>query len=377
MGTKLVLKRLSATDLTIFEFHHRRTKGKQKAINLDKAVFFGQLYPDTKVPIEKGEHLPVDLVFYGPRARDAISLRQHVALQDKNLRLGAALIYDSPGEPDRFSPLAKDDFVVIAFVGDAGPASASMCFIARSSPEDSAIYDVLMTKYGPSLSERKSMVVLDHKDVITLLDSPLIANNHPIFSVIDADDLEDAVQGGEQGLEKVRQSRPTRDISKEEFQRAKERAEKVGADGEALLNAYFALETEEGRIDGFEWTAATRPMSPYDFQLHDRRGKCVRYLDAKSTGGPFENAIHVSMGEFRYMAESSVPYDLYRLYAVTETSARLRIAKNVGAFASALIDALKALPDRVRVDGFSLDPSVFEFGEELVIDVPELEAADG
>ncbi|MCK7577643.1 MAG: hypothetical protein MZV65_18770 [Chromatiales bacterium] len=46
MKRKIALKRLSASDLTLFEYHYRNTSGaKQKAINLDASVFVGALFP--------------------------------------------------------------------------------------------------------------------------------------------------------------------------------------------------------------------------------------------------------------------------------------------------------------------------------------------
>ena len=64
---KLVLKRLSASDLTLFEYHFRKSASKQKAINLDKAVFVDSLYPHlaNRSDVTK-DKIPVDLNIYGP-----------------------------------------------------------------------------------------------------------------------------------------------------------------------------------------------------------------------------------------------------------------------------------------------------------------------
>ena len=46
MINKLALKRLTASDLTLFEWHFNyRNAGNQKAINLNADVFKDQLYP--------------------------------------------------------------------------------------------------------------------------------------------------------------------------------------------------------------------------------------------------------------------------------------------------------------------------------------------
>lgn len=63
MKKRIVLKRLSASDLTLFEHHFRNTSGaKQKAFNLDSAVFIDILYPGLpdRMDITR-DRIPLDL----------------------------------------------------------------------------------------------------------------------------------------------------------------------------------------------------------------------------------------------------------------------------------------------------------------------------
>ncbi|MFM8333784.1 MAG: hypothetical protein ACKN9T_19090 [Candidatus Methylumidiphilus sp.] len=67
MKHKLVLKNLKPSDLTLFEYHYRRSKSKQKALNLDAAVFIASLYPG--LPSKKdevGNRFPLNLSIFGP-----------------------------------------------------------------------------------------------------------------------------------------------------------------------------------------------------------------------------------------------------------------------------------------------------------------------
>jgi hypothetical protein len=46
MKRRITLKRLSASDLTLFEHHFKNTPGaKQKAFNLDASILIDKLYP--------------------------------------------------------------------------------------------------------------------------------------------------------------------------------------------------------------------------------------------------------------------------------------------------------------------------------------------
>jgi hypothetical protein len=66
--------------------------------------------------------------------------------------------------------------------------------------------------------------------------------------------------------------------------------------------------------------------------------------------------------------QGSEPYDIYRAFNVTESSAILRIAENAGPALRPIFDALLALPEGVVVDSLSIDPNILPF-EKTEIDV--------
>ena len=71
-------------------------------------------------------------------------------------------------------------------------------------------------------------------------------------------------------------------------------------------------------------------------------------LDVKSTTGEFSRNLHISMNELYQMAESQQRYDLYRVYLIN--------------------DYINNLPEKVMPDGFSVNPEIIDFSEELTIE---------
>jgi hypothetical protein len=65
---KLALKRLTKSDLTIFEWHFRnRNAGNQKSINLNADVFVNELYlAVSTVALTNGNEMPVSVGIFGP-----------------------------------------------------------------------------------------------------------------------------------------------------------------------------------------------------------------------------------------------------------------------------------------------------------------------
>lgn len=122
-----------------------------------------------------------------------------------------------------------------------------------------------------------------------------------------------------------------------------------------------------------EWSSRVNAVAPFDFKAVNSNGIEVR-MDAKSTDGEFERVIHMSAAELAAAAEGS-RYDLWRVYGINDSGAKLRIAEDVGALAKTVVAAVN-LPPGIRVDSVSFDPSALEWGPEIVIERPE-DAPDG
>lgn len=364
---KLAVKRLTASDLTLFKWHfENRPAGKQKAFNLDTRILVGDFYPQLGEPSNLPyPRFPLDLYLFGPGLAPANNLQRKILKQQKNWRLNGELIHSPEDDPRRYEPLVPGDFAFLEFSGSVVPTTARVVLIGQSLPADAAIHRELVLRYPDG-----SMWSLDEGEVSDVLDSARPPSGHPLYDWVESEALEDAVLGGVVGVARIASQRAGRGISPEEFLRARKAAELTGVSGEEFLNEYLLREVDEGRISGFEWTSSINAISPFDFRLREPGG-AERVVDAKSTSGVFSNPIHLSLAELRRAVEGLEPYDIFRLYAVTEGSAKLRIARDVGPALRAVLQTFDALPAEVSVDSVSVHPDLLAFEpDEIDLTVP-------
>jgi len=373
MKRTLVLKRLSASDLTIFEHQFRHTSGaKQKGINLDKAVFLGEIYPNLRERLATGKvRIPLELHIYGPGCAGLHSQQRKILLQTKNIRLNGEFIKNPIDEDARYDALEKDDLAVMELVGDDAPYAATLFLLSKHDDRDVDLHTALMDAYGAGFSARKGMQVMRDVDLSRIVEPLGLPDDHPVLDFIDGEALEDAAQGGIDGIRTLRSRRRARGVSLDELERAKRNAERNGRLGEELLNAWLEDQEDTGVVAGFDWVADKNAVAPFDFTILDADGEVMRLIDAKSTSGDFGNKIHVSVAELIEMVHGDKPYDLYRLYGVSDYMAKFRVAENVGPILSDVLTALEALPKGVQADGISIDPSILPFGDEREIDLRE------
>ncbi|GFK95433.1 hypothetical protein NNJEOMEG_03296 [Fundidesulfovibrio magnetotacticus] len=371
MSGKIALKRLSRSDLTFFQHQHETLHaGNQKAINLNKDVFIRSLFPalpDTETGISGSFGL--DIMLLGPGLSGALRLQRKITKNGegyKNWRLNGELIPRIVSE-DRFDPLTPGDFVVFDFSGEIIPSSARILFVAASHHEDTSLHRILNDRLGSA-----SMIPLSTTELEGLIDAAGLTDSHPALEFTLDEAIEDAALGGVEGTERLFRRRSGTTMNQEALRRARLNAEAVGRDGEALINSWFFLQTRSGSIRRHTWVSDTNAVAPYDFTIEDNSGNEIR-LDVKSTAGPHERPLHVSMAELREMSDEGRRYDLYRVYALEEDSARLRIAENLSGFAASLLHTLATLPEGVTPDGFSISPEVLPFGPEIEIHLPEEE----
>jgi len=71
------------------------------------------------------------------------------------------------------------------------------------------------------------------------------------------------------------------------------------------------------------------------------------------------------------MRDSPEPYHIYRIYEVGEGNAKLRISKEMRAFADSVLKVLAGLPNGVNSDGISVSPSMLDFGAEENLVMPD------
>ena len=360
---RLVLKRLSASDLTLFEYHFRNSASKQKAINLDKSVFVDSLYPHlaNRSDVTK-DKIPVDLKIYGPSTSGAQTVRRKILKEAKNWRLNGELITAPDTEPNRYNQLKKDDLAVMEFEGETTPDAVRIHLVSQD--QDNVLHRELNKKYNTEFTGRKAMCSIEHDDLDLLLESISLEPEHSLFDLTTSRDLGDIAQGGEEGVRNfLRKRKSARGVSREELETARRSAEGIGRVGEEILKNWLEKQPED-----FQWDADINAVCPFDFTLLDN-GQPIRRIDAKSTKGPYSNAIHISMGELEEMASGGVPYDIYRLYSMTDDGAKLRICRDMKDFAEKILISLDHLPNGIRVDSVSVKTDTLPAGKEIHIDL--------
>lgn len=361
MSRKLALKRLTASDLTLFKWHFQNhPAGKQKAFNLDAGVLVGRLYPQLGEPaLVPQPRYPLDLYLCGPGLASANNLQRKILKQQKNWRLNGELIDNPVESPELYNVLVPGDFALFEFSGDMAPTTAKVVLVSRILPTDAGIHTELARRFPDG-----SMWALDDGLVQEVLAAAGPPAGHPLYDWADTNLLEDAALGGAAGTEAINARRGRRGISPEDFMRSRRNAEATGVAGEGLLNAWLEGEQRAGRVSAFEWTASVNAVAPYDFRVtvDDE----VRLVDAKSTVGGFGNPVHLSLTELTVAVQGPEPYDICRLYDVTEAGAKMRIARNIGLTLGGTLAMLSALPEGVSVDSVSIRPDVLGFSTEVI-----------
>lgn len=362
---KLALKRLTASDLTLFRWHFRnRPAGNQKAINLNAEIFISELYPALpELAHEFGGRLPLDLSIFGP-GFSGLDNRQRKIMKHgsyKNWRLDGEFIDNLPDEPERYNALAPGDFAIFEFFGAPIPTAAKMVLLSRAIDADARLIQFLDSFLGSG-----SMVKLSVGGLEACLRVVSPAAEHPIWELEIEAAIEDAALGGLRGIARLNRQPGERRISYDELLRARRNMEQVGRLGEELLDRYFERMKNSGQIEDYRWVSDANAVSPYDFEVFESRGELI-YVDVKATAGDFERPLHISISELRKIADAAERYDIYRIYGASSEGASLRIVKNLRDFAQEVLKILATLPNGVLADGISVLPSSLPFEEEMLM----------
>lgn len=372
MIRKFALKRLTASDLTFFVWHFKNhNAGNQKAINLNADVFVGRLFPSLPgAAISMNGRIPIDLYIYGPGLQPELNLQRKIIKigSYKNWRLDGEFIYDPETNPDRFHSLQPDDLVLFEFLGEIVPNVMKTFFIAQSVEADHQLYEA----FRDYISDR-SMVETSYPEIEELIAKAAPPEEHPIYELLLEADLEDAAEGGAEGLKRV-YSRPAgRRLSKIELANAVRRVEEIGQIGEEFVNAYLERLKSSGQISEFQWVSTENAVAPFDFWYEESGNRIL--LDVKATTGDFERNLHVSLPELQIMQDTTNRYLIFRVYSIVGNTAKLRISGELSKLSTAILAILAGLPKGINADGVSLAPNLLDFGAEIDLTL-SLPAAD-
>lgn len=379
MAEKLALKRLRGSDLSFFDIHFRnKTYGdvRQKGINLNRDVFVDQFYPQAHALM--GARWPVVVTIFGPGTAPAYAPpgdhRRPITYNNgKNWRLDGGTIPDDPALPDRFKPLAPDDLVLLRFRGDPAPTEVDVVLISAAiEPAIHGSLNALVPSTG-----RRTMIPITAAQIDAALAGIALPADHPLND-LEADPvveaaIEDVALGGT-SAPVLAKRRGGRRLTPAELAQAREEAQRIGADGEGIVNGWLADREAGGLLHELDWASQRDAAAPYDFRFRTPKGKPVK-MDAKSTTGPFNRTIHISAGELIEAADSAARYDIARVHSIDEDGARLRVAEDIGEFARGVLEGL-ALPAGVKIDGFSIATDALKWSDEVEVLRPDDEDDD-
>lgn len=352
--SKIAVKRLTSSDLTLFAWHFEHTVGsRQIAINLNTDVFIKKLYPGLPVLAKEGRSpFHLDLSIYGPGEADNHPLKkQIISKPSKNWRLCGPAIANPSGEPKRYNDLASGDYAIMKFRGETEPTELTMTLVSACFERDETLHAVLH-----KLMAGRSMAVLSSQDLADL----------GIEAALEDAALEDAAQGGIDGQQQLTGWTSSRKIDKAEFDKARERANATGQKGEEFVDYFLSHEQARGRIQSYEWASLANAIEAFDFKVNDSV-----LIDVKSTAYSFQQKLHISFNELLHMRDH--PYHIYRIYGIQNMQAKLRICANVRELAVQTIQILEKLPFDIKVNSVSLSPHCFEFGDEILIDTARVD----
>jgi hypothetical protein len=365
---RIALKQLSASDCTLFEAVFRTiSAGNQKSINLNADVLTGKLYPNLSSVAAATDHeIRLALSIYGPGGKPAHKLTRKIikAASYKNWRLNGEFIYGPPEDSSRYDNIKPGDIAIMVFKGDTAPTVMDLILVSQFDPADSALHKALNKLFG------KTMVVVTSAQIATAASAAAVPEGHPVHLAAADPEMEaafeDAIQGGIEGTRKLLRSRRGRNISSSDLAKAKAKAELTGREGEGLVNGYLAAALAAGKIANYQWISIENAIAPYDFEILTAEGQKT-FIDVKTTEGPFENVIHLSLAEI-IEAAAGVPYRIYRVFKLDDDGGKLRISKDIGPLALRLKTLHEThMPDGFRVDSFSVATSSFTWGAEKYV----------
>lgn len=295
MVDHIAIKKLTASDCTLFEGPYRNSSvGNQKSINLNADVLIDQLYPGLAGPGSPAENeIGMPMTIYGPAGKAAHTLTRKIIknLTYKNWRLNGEFIHGPLGDSSRYDTVTAGDLAIMAFSGIDSPNRMDLILVSQTDPHDAMLHASLSGLFG-----NKSMVAVNPGQIASAAANAAVPESHPVLIAaadpeLDAA-LEDAAQGDLEGAGKVLKNKTSRQISKSDLLKAKEKAELVGQHGEGLLNGYLIALVAAKELSSFVWLSSSNAIAPFDFETTDMLGQKT-LIDAKSTSGPFENTIHL------------------------------------------------------------------------------------
>ena len=367
MISKLALKRLTASDLTFFEWHFKnKPAGNQKAINLNADVFKEQLYPvlDT-IASERQNKLGIDLWIAGPAAAEPLNLQRKIikGKNYKNWRLDGEFVYNPEDTPNRFNILEPGDIALLGFEGELFPHTVTLLLVGREAEEDRILFKGLDDILGIH-----RMMALEGDTLGDMCRQRDVPESHPVWLVVRDEDLLEAAVGQAPSVSRLLTQPGYAKLSSEELQVAKQKADKIGRLGEELVDSHLRERSSAGEITTYEWISNTNAIAPHDFRV--QKDDSWEKLEVKTTTRDFDREFYISINELRDMANGKEEYLIGRVYQASQDGAKLRYSRQLRDFGKSILDALSDLPEGVMANSVTIRPDETMFGQEIDLTWP-------
>ena len=272
MLDKLALKRLTASDLTFFEWHFRnRNAGNQKAINLNADVFTGQLYPAFETIVrDRQNKRGIDLWIAGPDAAEPVNLQRKIIKGSayKNWRLDGEFVYNPDNTPDRFNILEAGDIALLGFDGELAPDAVTLVLVAKEAPQDRMLYGGL----NDFLSDR-SMMALGSDTLRDLCQRIPVPDAHPVWLMVSEEDVVEAASGQATAVDRLLRRPRAANLTREDLREARRKAEEIGRLGEELVDLHLRKSLAAKEIADYQMGVEHQCYCTLRFSCSERR--CV------------------------------------------------------------------------------------------------------
>lgn len=358
------LKRLTHTDLTLFEDYFRvNSRSKQKSINMNADVLVDDLYPVLRTAQAPGR-LPVDLLIYGPGGVGGHRIQRKILRQEKNWRLNGELVPSPEERPDRYASLRAGDFAIFSFEGAPYPTGLTMWLLSQNDPDDRPAIEALDAAVPKG---RGGMLRIETPVLQNLLDdvSDRMPDDHPLLSAALPETVMDLIAGGvaDKVLEDTLAKRTVRAMSQAALDEMRARQARIGEDGESIAAAHLAAQLEDGLIEEFDHVSSLNAVSPFDFTCDDAR------IEVKATSQEHERPFHISTSEIEEAARTGRgTYELWRISRVGSGSPVLLVHHGFAALAGEIIGSFAEMPEWIRPDGFTVYPNRLD-GEWIEVEL--------
>ena len=332
----------------------------------------GHLYPSlAAIAAASDNEIALPISIYGPAAKSAHKLSRKIIKNAsyKNWRLNGEFIFGPPDDASRYDDVQPGDLVIMSFKGEAAPSGIDVIIVSQGNPADAALHTALTPFF-----DDKSMIAVTAAQIAAAAGKAAVPETHPVH-IAAADPemdaaLEDAAHGGVEGTTKLLKNKGSWKLSSSDLAKAKAKADQIGQDGEGLVNSYLAARVAAGQLAKYEWTSNENAIAPFDFDTFTGAGLRT-LIDTKTTAGPFNNVIHLSLAEI-IEAAGTVPYRIYRVFEIDDNGGKLRISDDIRPLALTLKTIHEAhVPPGIRVDGFSVATNALTWGPVEHVERPE------